>query len=78
MACSNGTTSVAQQSAAAKIGRHSSAVRATISLATASRAACGSRRSLTNAASSPIAAVNASQNFCSMAPQATILPSFVG
>jgi hypothetical protein len=67
-----------QQSALAKIGFHSSDLRAAISCATALRVAFGSRLSSMNSAGRPIAAVNASQNFCSIAPQTTILPSFAG
>ncbi len=64
IACSNGTTTVTQQSAAANIGRHSSDVRATKSRPTAARVASGSRVSSTNSAVKPIADVKVSQNFC--------------
>jgi polar amino acid transport system substrate-binding protein len=75
---SAGTTIVVQQSAAAKIGRHSSEVRAAISPATALRVPFGSRRSSANSAGNAIALQNAAQNFCSSAPQAISLPSLAG
>ena len=54
---------VAQQSAAAKIGRHSSDVRAAINFATASRVAFGSRMSSMNSAGKPIALREGSPEF---------------
>jgi len=45
---------------------------------TASRVAFGSRASSRNSFGSPIAAVNAAQNFGSSAPQAISFPSFAG
>ena len=77
-ASSNVATIVAQQSAFASTGRHSSALRPATIAATAALVAAGSRASSANSGESPIAAVKASQNFCSSAPQATNLPSRVG
>jgi hypothetical protein len=69
---------VTQQSAAASTGRHSAAVLPATTVATAAFVASGSRRSSANFASRPMAAVNASQNFCSSAAQQTSWPSRVG
>ena len=77
-ASSSDATMVTQQSAAASTGRQCSAVLLAMIAATAALVAADRARSLTSSGARPIAAVNASQNFCSSAPQATSLPSLVG
>jgi len=73
IASSSVATMVAQQSAAANTGRHSSAVRAAISFAAAALVAFGSAMSFISGPDKPIAEQKASQNFCSSAAQATSL-----
>ena len=69
---------VTQQSAAANFGRQCSAVSPAMIVAIAALVASGSARSFISGAGRPIVLQNASQNFCSSAPQATSLPSRVG
>ena len=77
LASSSEATIVAQQSAFASTGCHSSARLLAIMAATASRVTTGFSRSLVSGPVNPIAVQNASQNFCSSAAHATSAPSAV-